>query len=178
NKGYDLRRDRDRQVLEHGTRVKLDDREPLTPGYKVNVLEIRGVPVRVEVGPRDVAKGSAALARRDIPGREGKQFVTQEGVTARVIELLDEIHRAMYDRAQRFLDDNTRHPEDYDSFKETIENGFARVWWDGSADDELRIKEETRATIRCLPLDTPEGRGQCFYTGRKTDQVAVFGRGY
>jgi prolyl-tRNA synthetase len=167
-----------RQLLENGIRVKLDDREQLTPGYKFNDWEMRGVPVRVEVGPRDVAKGSAALARRDIPGREGKQFVTQEGVTARVIELLDEIHRAMYDRAQRFLDDNTRYPEDYDSFKETIENGFARVWWDGSADDELRIKEETRATIRCLPLDTPEGRGQCFYTGRKTDQVAVFGRGY
>jgi len=166
------------QLAASGIRVKVDDREHLTPGFKFNDWEMRGVPVRVEVGPRDVAKESVALARRDIPGREGKQFVPQEGLSEYIADLLEDIHNAMYAKAQNFLDSNTRRPKDYDEFKEVIEGGFARVWWDGSTRDEMRIKEETRATIRCLPLDTPEGRGICFFTGRETDQVAVFGRGY
>jgi prolyl-tRNA synthetase len=166
------------QLSASGIRVKVDDREHLTPGFKFNDWEMRGVPVRVEVGPRDVAKESVALARRDIPGREGKQFVPQEGLSEYIADLLEDIHNAMYAKAQNFLDSNTRRPKDYDEFKEVIEGGFARVWWDGSTRDEMRIKEETRATIRCLPLDTPEGRGVCFFTGRETDQVAVFGRGY
>jgi prolyl-tRNA synthetase len=166
------------QLDASGIRVKVDDREHLTPGFKFNDWEMRGVPVRVEVGPRDVAKGSVALARRDIPGREGKQFVPQEGLSEYIADLLEDIHNAMYAKAQNFLESNTRRPKDYDEFKEVIEGGFARVWWDGNTRDEMRIKEETRATIRCLPLDTPEGRGICFFTGRETDQVAVFGRGY
>ena len=166
------------QLSASGIRVKVDDREHLTPGFKFNDWEMRGVPVRVEVGPRDVAKESVVLARRDIPGREGKQFVPQEGLSEYIADLLEDIHNAMYAKAQNFLESNTRRPKDYDEFKEVIEGGFARVWWDGSTRDEMRIKEETRATIRCLPLDTPEGRGICFFTGRETDQVAVFGRGY
>jgi prolyl-tRNA synthetase len=166
------------QLAASGIRVKVDDREQLTPGFKFNDWEMRGVPVRVEVGPRDVAKGSVALARRDIPGREGKQFVPQEGLSEVIANLLEDIHYAMYDKAQKFLENNTHRPKDYSEFKDVIEDGFARVWWDGSTEDEMRIKEETRATIRCLPLDTPEGRGTCFYSGRETDQVAVFGRGY
>lgn len=166
------------QLVESGIRVKVDDREQLTPGFKFHDWEMRGVPVRVEVGPRDVAKRSVALARRDIPGREGKQFVPQEGLSEVVANLLEDIHHAMYAKAQKFLESNTHRPRDYSEFKDVIEDGFARVWWDGSTEDEERIKEETRATIRCLPLDTPEGRGTCFYSGRETDQVAVFGRGY
>ncbi len=166
------------ELADRGIRVKVDDREHVTPGFKFNDWELRGVPIRIEVGPRDVAKGTVAIARRDIPGREGKQFVAQEGLTAIVEQILDDIHQAMYEKAKQFLEDHTHRPKDYDSFKEAIGDGFARVWWDGTTQEELQIKEETGATIRCLPLDKPEGNGICFYTGRKTDKVAMFGRGY
>lgn len=165
-------------LLNNGFRLKLDDREHLTPGYKFNDWELRGVPVRVEIGPRDVTDGSAAVARRDIPGRDGKQFVPLEQLPRFVEELLEDIHVALYERAKRFQEEHTYHPGDYESFKEAVKDGFARVWWDGSSIDEKRIKEETGADLRCLPFERPEGRGICFYTGRETDQVAVFGRGY
>jgi prolyl-tRNA synthetase len=165
-------------LAEKGIRVKVDDREHLTPGYKFNDWELRGVPIRVEIGPRDVAKGSVTLARRDIPGREGKQFVAQDGLSIVVEQLLEDIHNAMYEKAQDHLNEHTYYPQDYGELKEAVKDGFARVWWDGSAEDEIRVKEETKATIRCLPIDTPEGRGSCVYTGRETDQVAVIGRGY
>ncbi len=166
------------RLVESDIRLKVDDRDHLTPGFKFNDWEMRGVPVRVEVGPRDVAKGSVALARRDIPGRDGKQFVSQEGLAEVIEQLLEEIHNAMYEKAQGFLERHTYRPKDYDEFKEVVKDGFARVWWDGATADETRIKEETKATLRCLPLETPEGRGTCFYSGRETNQVAVFGRGY
>jgi prolyl-tRNA synthetase len=166
------------QLAGKGIRVKVDDRDHLTPGYKFNDWELRGVPIRVEIGPRDVANRSVALARRDVPGREGKQFVAQEGLPAAVGQLLEDIHIAMYEKAQDYLSEHTYYPQDYGELKESVKNGFARVWWDGSTEDEMRVKEETKATIRFLPVDKPEGRGNCVYTGRETDQVAVFGRGY
>jgi len=105
------------QLVASGIRVKVDDREQLTPGFKFNDWEMRGVPVRVEVGPRDIAKGSVALARRDIPGREGKQFVPQEGLSEVIANLLEEIHHAMYDKAQKFLENNTHRPKNYSEFR-------------------------------------------------------------
>ena len=161
-----------------GIRVKVDDREHLTPGFKFNDWELRGVPARIEIGPRDVAKGSVALARRDVPGREGKRFVDQAALDAEISALLDDIHDNMLAKAQRFQDEHTHEPEDYESFKEAVKGGFARVWWAGTAEDELRIKEETRATIRCIPLEQPGGVGKCFFTGRDTDQIAIFSRAY
>ncbi|HET6445411.1 MAG TPA: proline--tRNA ligase [candidate division Zixibacteria bacterium] len=166
------------QLTENGIRVKVDDRDHLTPGFKFNDWEMRGVPVRVEIGPRDVAKGSVALARRDIPGRDGKQFVPQEGLPIVVSQLLEDIHQAMYAKAQNFLESHTYRPKDYGELKEAVKDGFVRVWWDGTTEDEMKIKEETKATLRCLPLDKPEGKGICIYSGRETDRVAVFGRGY
>jgi len=167
-----------KRLSDSDIRIKVDDRDHLTPGFKFNDWEMRGVPVSVEVGPRDVAKGSVALSRRGILGRDGKQFVSQEGLAEVIEQLLEEIHNAMYEKAQGFLEGHTYRPKDYDEFKEVVKDGFARVWWDGATADETRIKEETKATLRCLPLETPEGRGTCFYSGRETDQVAVFGRGY
>lgn len=167
-----------KQLSELGIRVKVDDREHFRPGYKFNDWELRGVPIRIEVGPRDVAKGTVALARRDIPGREGKQFIPQDGLESAISQLLDEIHTNMFEKAEQFRDNHTHRPKDYESFKEVVEDGFARVWWDGSTEDEQRVKEETRATIRCLLLEKQDGEGICFYTGRKTDQVALFARGY
>ncbi|UCG26183.1 MAG: proline--tRNA ligase [Chloroflexota bacterium] len=159
-------------------RVKVDDREHLSPGFKFNDWELRGVPSRIEVGPRDVAKNSVALARRDRPGREGKQFVRQEGLTETVSQLLVEIQAAMLEKAQQFQDEHTYEPANYGEFKEAVKKGFARVWWAGDNDDELKVKEETKATIRCIPFEQPEGGGTCFLTGRPASQMAFFARAY
>jgi prolyl-tRNA synthetase len=110
-------------------RVKLDDRDELTPGFKFNEWELRGVPVRIEVGPKDVAKGTVILARRDQPGKEGKQIVKQNGLENVVAELLDEIHASIYKRAKSFQEANMHSPKDYDEFIKAVEHGWANTWW-------------------------------------------------
>jgi prolyl-tRNA synthetase len=166
------------ELIEAGIRVKVDSRENLTPGFKFNDWEMRGVPTRIEIGPRDIEKHSVALARRDQPGREGKQFVSQDGLAATVSALLDEIQANMLARATQFRDDNTHEVTNYDDFKEAVKTGFARVWWAGDNDDETRVKEETKATIRCFPIDQPGGTGTCFLTGQPANKIAIFGRAY
>jgi prolyl-tRNA synthetase len=113
-----------------------------------------------------------------MPGREGKRFVSQDGLAETVSDLLVEIQAALLENATRFQEEHTFEPTDYDGFKEAVKNGFARVWWAGDSDDELRVKEETKATIRCIPFEQPEGNGTCFLTGRPAEQVAVFARAY
>jgi prolyl-tRNA synthetase len=159
-------------------RFKIDDRDNLSPGFKFNEWELKGVPVRIEVGPKDVQKGSVALARRDVPGREGKRFVPQEGLTEQIEALLEEIQAGLYTRALQFRADRTADVSTYDELKQQVEHGFARAYWAGSTEDEKRIQDETRATIRCIPLDQPGVPGKCFYTGTETDQVVVFARAY
>jgi prolyl-tRNA synthetase len=166
------------ELIDAGIRLKVDDREHLSPGFKFNDWELRGVPSRIEVGPRDVEKNSVALARRDVPGREGKQFVSQDGLADTVSQLLVDIQGAMLAKAGRFQEEHTYEPADYGEFKEAVKKGFARVWWAGDNDDEQRVKEETKATIRCIPFEQPEGGGTCFYTGRPATSVAVFSRAY
>ncbi len=166
------------ELMAAGIRVKLDDRDNLTPGYKFNDWELRGVPVRLEIGPRDVEKHSVALARRDMPGREGKQFVSQEGLVATVQTLLTEIQANLLARATQFRDANTHDVRDYEEFKTAVETGFARVWWAGDNQAEMQIKQETKATIRCFPLAQPGGSGVCFYTGKPAHRIAIFGRAY
>ena len=166
------------ELIAAGIRVKVDDRENLTPGYKYNDWELRGVPTRVEVGPRDVAKNSVALARRDISGRDGKQFVSQDGLVQVVQELLVEIQQNLLDKATKFRDENTFDVDNYDDFKTAVKTGFARVWWDGTNAEETQVKEEAKATIRCFPFEQPEGTGTCFFTGRPANKVAIFGRAY
>ncbi|HMO58905.1 MAG TPA: proline--tRNA ligase [Roseiflexaceae bacterium] len=159
-------------------RFKIDDRDNQTPGYKYNEWELKGVPVRVEVGPKDVEKGTVAVARRDIPGRAGKSFVAQEGLSERIEALLDEIQQGLYQRALRFQQEHTFAAATYDELKAGVERGFVRCYWDGSSDDEKRIQDETRATIRCIPLDQPGVAGSCIYTGRQTTQQVIFARAY
>lgn len=168
----------EQELLAEGIRVKVDDRENLSPGFKFNDWELRGVPTRIEIGPRDVEKNSVALARRDVPGREGKQFVSQDGLAQTVLALLTDVQQSLLDRATKFRDDNTHDVTTMDEFQEAIQTGFARVWWAGDNDDETRIKEETKATIRCFPLEQPDGGGTCFFTGQPADKVAIFGRAY
>lgn len=161
-------------------RLRLDDRDEVSPGFKFNDWEMRGVPLRIEIGPRDVEKRQVTFARRDIPGREGKLSVTRDGLAAQVRQMLDAIQANLLAKATRFRDENTHRVESYEEFKAVLEEkgGFIRVHWAGSDEDEDRIKEETKATIRCYPLEVPEGRGRCFFTGRETDRVAIFARAY
>jgi prolyl-tRNA synthetase len=166
------------ELADAGLRVILDEREGVTPGYKFNDWEMRGVPLRIEVGPKDVAKNSVALARRDRPGREGKSFVPREGLAAAVPGLLDEIQKALYDRALAFRQANTHDPKTYEEFRAAVESGFAFSFWCGGADCEARAKEETKATIRCIPIEQPGGTGPCIICGEKSQDRAIFGRAY
>ncbi|MBI5293802.1 MAG: proline--tRNA ligase [Chloroflexi bacterium] len=159
-------------------RVKVDDREGLTPGFKFNDWEMRGVPLRLEVGPKDLAKGTVALARRDKPGREGKSFVSREGLAATVAAMLKDIQQSLFDRALAFREQNTFDPKDYAEFKSAVEKGFALSYWCGDGACEAQIKEETKATTRCIPLDQPGGAGACIHCGKPAAEKALFARAY
>ena len=159
-------------------RFKIDDRDNLTPGFKFNEWELKGVPVRVEVGPKDVEKGSVAVARRDMPGKAGKVFVPQAGLAERLEQLLVDIQHNLYDRALTFRTNHTADVATYDDLKAQVERGFARCYWAGTIEDEKQIQEETKATIRCIPLDQPSSTGKCVYTGRETTQQVIFARAY
>lgn len=164
-----------------GIRVKLDARDEFNAGYKYNDWEMRGVPLRIEIGPRDVEQNAVVFARRDLPGKAGKTFgVPVAGIVDATQAMLTTIQANMLQRATEFREANTRTVASYDEFKQVLEGpgGFIRVHWAGAGEDEDRIKAETKATIRCFLLDPPEGEGICFYTGRKTDQVAIFARAY
>ena len=161
-----------------GIRVKLDEREGLSPGFRFNDWEMRGVPLRLELGPKDVAKASVVLARRDRPGKEGKSFVEQQGIAASVVQMLDEIQKALFDRALEFRKANTAEPADYQEFKTAVEKGFALAWWCGGGACEEKIKEETKATMRCIPLDQAGGAGKCVYCGQPATEKGIFAKAY
>jgi prolyl-tRNA synthetase len=159
-------------------RVWADRRDGLTPGYKFNDWEMRGVPLRVELGPRDIAEGRVTLARRDRPGKEGKVSVPRGSASAEIARLLDDIQTALHARALEFREEHTFEPTDFAGFREAVERGFARVWWCEEADCETAIKEETRATSRCIPFEQPGGSGACIRDGRPATRQAIFGRAY
>jgi prolyl-tRNA synthetase len=161
-----------------GFRVYIDRREEVTPGYKFNDWEMRGVPLRLEIGPRDVAQGTVVLARRDVPGREGKLTVPRAGLSERVGTLLEDIQAALYRRALAFRKEHTFEPVDYPELQEAVERGFALAWWCGSPACEARVKEETRATTRCIPFDQPGGVGRCVVCGLPADRKVIFARAY
>ncbi|MGD2253101.1 MAG: proline--tRNA ligase [Anaerolineales bacterium] len=161
-----------------GIRLHIDRREGVTPGFKFNHWELRGVPLRLEVGPKEVTEGSVVIARRDLPGRKGKQVVPQKGLATTLTAQLDDLHKSLYERALAFRQANTLAPEDYDQFKEVLKNGWADVWWCGEADCEDSIKQDTKATVRCIPLDQPGGQGECIRCGHAAKERALFSRAY
>src|SRR3984957_18153285 len=167
-----------RELIDAGIRVKMHEREGMSPGFKFNDWEMRGVPLRLELGPKDVAKGSVVLARRDRPGKEGKSFVPQEGIAESVAQQLVAIQKALFNRALAFRNTHTFEPADYGEFKKAVETGFAFAWWCGSADCEAKIKEETKATMRCIPLEQPGGSGQCVLCGKASREKGIFARAY
>jgi prolyl-tRNA synthetase len=170
--------ERVRKELSETFRVKVDDRENLTPGFKFNDWEMRGVPLRIEIGPKDVQKGSVALARRDIPGKAGKSFVSQDQLAQHIKALLDEIHQSLFERAKAFRDANIHDPKDYEALKEVVKDGWAYTWWCGSAECEAKVKEDTRATTRCIPLDQPGGSGACIVCGGHSTEKVYWARAY
>lgn len=165
-------------VLRDDVRVHVDDRDEYSPGWKFNEWEMRGVPLRIEIGPRDVEREQVTLARRDIPGREGKSNVSLEGLTGTVQEMLVTIQADLYRRALGFREARTYDPKDYAEFREAISGGFAYSWWCGDADCEAQIKEGTKATVRCIPLEQEPGKGKCIHCGREASERAIFGRAY
>ena len=171
------RNTREALVVE-GIRVRTDEREGMSPGFKFNDWEMRGVPLRIEIGPKDLAKGSVVLARRDKPGKEGKSFQPQQGLPAVVSKTLDEIQGALLTRARNFRDANTKEPKNYDEFRAAVETGFALAFWCGNPDCEARIKEETKATMRCIPLAQPQSSGTCILCGRPSKEKGIFARAY
>jgi prolyl-tRNA synthetase len=179
NKG-EVQREAERLVEElkiAGFRMEIDLDEEHSPGYKFNEHEMRGVPVRIELGGRDIENEQVVLARRDIPGKEGKEFVPRKGLSVRLRALLVEIQEDMLRSATEFREANTRRAESYGEFKEIIEKerGFVLAPWDGTEETEQHIKDETKATIRLLPFEREEGKD---LVSGKPGAVAVFARAY
>lgn len=159
-------------------RVKIDDRTEVTPGFKFNDWELRGVPLRIEIGPKDVEKSSVAFARRDIPGREGKTFVPQTQLEGQVAEMLSEIQASLYDRALAFRNAHIFEPKDYAELQAVVQDGWAYSYWCGSLECEAKIKEDTKATTRCIPLDQKESSGKCIVCGKPAKEKAYFAKAY
>lgn len=172
-----------KKILETaGVKVILDDSDQRTPGWKFNFWEMKGVPLRIEIGPRDVSSGSVVISRRDIPGKPGKVFgISMEPsiLEAYVKDKLDEIQSSLLERATSFRDSNIVDVSSYDELKVAISQGkWARGPWSASDEDELKVKEETGATIRCFPFEQPQGNKTCLMTGNPAEEVAIFAKSY
>jgi prolyl-tRNA synthetase len=159
-------------------RIKIDDRTEVTPGFKFNDWEMRGVPLRIEVGPKDVQKGSLALSRRDHPGREGKSFVPQLNIAVTVADLLNDIQKSMLARATAFRNEHIHDPSNYEELKEVLTKGWAFSWWCEREVCETRVKEDTKASTRCIPFDQPSGKGNCIVCGEPATKKVYFARSY
>jgi len=163
-------------------RARLDTREGLTPGFKFNDWEMRGVPVRIEIGPRDVASGEAVLARRDKSGPDAKSKASMTTIAETVSAMLAEIQTSLYAQAKTAMVANTRKFDDYDAFKKHMEGegggGFANIYWCGNPACETRIREETKATCRAIPLEQHTQPGKCLVCGEPAAERAFFAKSY
>ncbi len=160
-----------------GISVKYDDRDTQRPGFKFAEYELKGVPVRIAIGARDMENQTVEIARRDT--RE-KQTVTQDGLENYIAKLLNEIQHNIYNKAENFRNEHITEANSYDEFKALLDGktGFISAHWDGSSETEQKIKEETKATIRCIPLDNKMEEGVCIYTGKPSNQRVLFARAY
>lgn len=166
-----------RTVLKKDFRVETDSRDGYTPGWKFNEWEMRGVPLRLEIGPKDMAQGQVMLARRDTGE---KMAVKEENLVETVRELLDSIQENLFTRAKKFLKENISETSNYNEFKKIIEKqrGLIKTYWCGSKDCEEKIKEETKASIRCIPFEQEEASGKCIYCGKESSTLVYFARAY
>ena len=161
-----------------GHSVEVDDRDNLRPGFKFAEWELKGVPVRLAMGPRDLQNGTVEVCRRDTLEKISEPL---EGLEDRIIDLLDDIQKGIYNKALAFRDASIRKVDTWEDFKVEIEKGgFLLCHWDGTAETEARIQEETKATIRCIPIDSAVcmEEGKCIYTGKPSHQRVLFARSY
>ncbi len=165
------------ELAQHNIIVKFDDDQQRKPGWKFAEYEMKGVPVRVAIGPRDMENGTAEVARRDTLHKES---YPQEELAGKIKALLDEIQENLLNKAQTFQTENTTTVENWEEFKNALENkgGFILAHWDGTAETEEKIKEETKATIRCIPYDSVEEAGKCVYTGKPSKRRVLFAKAY
>ena len=161
-----------------GISVKFDDRDTHKPGFKFAEWEQKGVPLRIAMGPKDMENGTLELARRDFGTKE--TVPADDTLPKRVKDLLKEIQEGIYNKAYQFRKANTHKADDYEAFKQLLDDkgGFILAHWDGTAETEARIKEETKATIRCIPLGAEEEEGKCILTGKPSNRRVVFARAY
>ena len=160
-----------------GISVKFDNRDTHKPGWKFNEYELKGVPVRIAIGPKDLEKGTVEVARRDTLEKE---FLQQTDVANKVEHLLEQIQINLFTKSQTFTEENTRNVDTWEEFKDVLENkpGFIYAHWDGTAETEDRIKEETKATIRCIPFDNVSEEGKCVFSGQPSKQRVLFAKAY
>jgi prolyl-tRNA synthetase len=161
-----------------GHSVEVDDRDTLRPGFKFAEWELKGVPVRLAMGPRDLENGTVEVHRRDTLEKITEPL---EGLDERIIGLLDDIQKNIYAKALQFRDDSIRKVDTWEEFKVEIEKGgFLLCHWDGTAETEQKIQEETKATIRCIPVDSAVcmEEGSCVYSGKPSHQRVLFARSY
>ncbi|MGB0316699.1 MAG: proline--tRNA ligase [Flavobacteriaceae bacterium] len=165
------------QLEEKGVRVKFDNRDKFKPGYKFNEYELKGVPLRIAIGPKDLEKNTVEVARRDTLE---KIIIPQQEVLIHVTEQLDQMQEALFQKALDFRANNMTEVNDYDEFKKILDlkGGFLLAHWDGTAETEEAIKKETKATIRCIPLTEKKETGQCIYSGKPSLQRVVFAKAY
>jgi len=166
-----------KELRSKGIRVKYDNRDTQKPGWKFNEYELKGVPVRIAIGPKDVEKGTVELARRDTLQKE---FINNENVVEKVVSLMDEIQDNLYRKAVSHRTENTTEVSSYEEFKKVLDTkgGFILAHWDGTAETEEKIKNETKATIRCIPLDDKIEAGVCMVTGNPSQRKVLFARAY
>jgi len=160
-----------------GLRVKIDDLENETIGFRINKWELKGVPLRIELGLKEIEQSNITIVRRDTG--EKLVFLRKE-LVKKVSDLLNLIQNNLYQKAEKFLDDNTNDVDNYDKFKEIIlgKRGFISAFWCENEECEKKIKEETKATVRCLPLDSKEQNGKCVYCGKQSKYKWLFGQAY
>ena len=166
-----------RNILKKDFRVEIDARDGYTPGWKFNEWEMKGVPLRLEIGPKDLAQEQVVLVRRDT----GKKIAAKEEKLVETLEeLLNNIQENLFERAKKFLQENIREVSDYNEFKEVIEKkrGLIKTYWCGSKECEDKIKEETKASIRCIPFEQEEASGKCIYCGEESSTIVYFARAY
>jgi len=164
-------------LIAKGYSVKYDDRDTHKPGWKFAEYELKGVPVRLAIGPRDIENKTAEVCRRDTLEKE---IVPLDKITDHIIFLLDDIQDNMLKKALSFREENTFKVDTWADFKKTLDEpgGFILAHWDGTAETENRIKEETKATIRCIPFDSPDEDGKCIYSGKPSKRRVLFARSY
>ncbi len=166
-----------KQLKAAGVSVKYDDNDATRPGWKFAEYELKGVPVRIALGARDLENNVAEVARRDT---KEKMSLSLDGLSEKIVSLLDEIQQNIYNKANTFRQENTREANSWDEFVKLLDEkaGFVSAHWDGTAEAEEKIKELTKATIRCIPLDAKQEEGKCVLTGNASKKRVLFARAY